>query len=155
MSKPISVPVLTSTGEVWYNGERAGLVERIPDSRYWAAYIPGMGEYTKFASRKGAIAFLVERAEMGELRPDHYRRFGVSRATGSLAPKSKEYPSQDLADEDPDYGRPAQNVLACRNVLVNGEPRILVHHPEQGVVTYEGKPGFRPIPAGATVGVRA
>lgn len=154
MSKPISVPVVTSKGEVWYSGEKAGVVDRVPDTRYWAAFIPGPCEYLRFNSKKKAIAYLVERADMGDLRPDHYRRFGTSKATGSLAPMSDEYASFPEAEDDPAFDRRPRAILACRNVWLNGEPRILVHHPGQGVVTYEGQPGFRPIPAGSTVEAR-
>lgn len=145
MSAPISVPVVTSQGHVWYDGEKAGVVDRVPDTRYWAAFIPGPCEYLRFNSKKKAIAYLVERVEMGELRPDHYRRFGTSKATGSLAPLSKEYESFPDAEDDPAFDRKPRAILACRNVYVNGFARILVHHPQQGPVTYEGQPGFRPV----------
>lgn len=152
MSKPITVPVVTSTGEVWFGGERAGRVQRVPDSRYWAANPDNTDELVKFNSKKKATEFLVERVEMGDLRPDHYRRFHTSKATRGLAPASREHTTVLEAREDPDYREtPPRAIFACRNVVVNGQPRLLVHHWQQGPSTYEGKPGFRPLPAGATV----
>jgi hypothetical protein len=154
MSAAICVPVLTSTGDVWYDGTRAGDVTRVPDTRYWSAHPAQTGERVRFNSRKAAIAYLVDRVKLERegLRPDHYRHFGTSKTTGSLAPLSKEYDTYEEAAGD---GRPPRAIFACKNVWVDGNPRILAHHWGQGPVTYEGKPGFRPIPQGAIVEPRA
>lgn len=154
MSAPVTVPVLTSTGDVWYGGERAGRVTRIPDTRYWSANPDATDEHTRFGSRAAAVEYLVARVKLGGLRPDHYRRFGTSRATGSLAPMSKEYATWGEAHKDPEQTKRPRAVLACRDVWVDGQPRLLVHHPDRGPVTYEGLPGFRALPPHATVEVR-